>query len=125
MAGAFKLIFFLFFLEDRRLSKRLFSSSEISNSRSKALGLIRHILLPNRHTTSQEGRNNVAATSQRCSDVVTTLLRRYVFAGFYDGAFLIANERLRRENDRVTPYDDSPNEGVVDRQLKNSYYHRE
>ena len=27
-------------------------------------------------------RNNVAATSQRCSDAVTTLMQRCVFAGF-------------------------------------------
>ena len=36
---------------------------------------------PGKHTTSQKRRYNVAATSWRCSDVVTTLWRRYAFAG--------------------------------------------
>ena len=35
----------------------------------------------NIHTTSQQRRYNIAATSWRCSDVVTTLLWRCVFAG--------------------------------------------
>ena len=41
-----------------------------------------HKQLPSKHTTSQKRRYNVAATSWRCSDVVTTLLRRCVFAGY-------------------------------------------
>ena len=36
---------------------------------------------PSKHTMSQKRRYNVAATSRRCSDVVTTLLRRCAFAG--------------------------------------------
>ena len=49
---------------------------------------------PNKHTTSQERRYNVAATSRRCSDVVTTLLRHCVFAGRipkYSNSFLRAD----------------------------------
>ena len=38
-------------------------------------------LLPSKHTTSQQRRYNVAATSWHCSDVVTAFLRRCVFAG--------------------------------------------
>ena len=37
--------------------------------------------LPSKHTASLQRRYNVAATSRRCSDVVTTLLRHCVFAG--------------------------------------------
>ena len=37
--------------------------------------------LPSKHTTWLQHRYNVAATSRRCKDVVTTLLRRCVFAG--------------------------------------------
>ena len=33
------------------------------------------------NTTAQQRRYNVAATSGCCSDVITTFLRRYVFAG--------------------------------------------
>ena len=36
---------------------------------------------PSKHTTSPQRRYNVAATSRRCSDVVTTLWRRCVFTG--------------------------------------------
>ena len=42
--------------------------------------------LPSKHTRSQERHYNVAATSRRCSDVVTTLLRCCVFAGLVNGA---------------------------------------
>ena len=38
------------------------------------------VLPPSKHT---QRRYNVAATSRRCSDVVTTLLWRYVFAGVH------------------------------------------
>ena len=38
------------------------------------------LFLPSKHTTSQQRRYNVAATSRRCSDVVTTLFVRCVFA---------------------------------------------
>ena len=38
-------------------------------------------MTPSNHTTSQQRRYNIAATSRRCSDVVTTLLLRCVFAG--------------------------------------------
>ena len=37
--------------------------------------------VPSKHTTSQERRYNVAATSRRCRDVVSTLFGRCVFAG--------------------------------------------
>ena len=40
-----------------------------------------YVLVPDKHVTSQQRRYNVAATSRRCSDVVTTLLIRCVFAG--------------------------------------------
>ena len=36
---------------------------------------------PSKHKTLQQRRDNVAATSRRCSDVVKTLLGRCVFAG--------------------------------------------
>ena len=36
-----------------------------------------------KHTTSQQRRYNVAATSQRCSEVVTTLSGRCMFAGYW------------------------------------------
>ena len=36
---------------------------------------------PSKHTTPQKRRYNVAATSRRCTDVVTTLLQRCVFVG--------------------------------------------
>ena len=39
-------------------------------------------LAPNKHTTSPQRRYNVAATSRRCSGVVTTLLWR-VFTGYW------------------------------------------
>ena len=38
-------------------------------------------LHPSKHTASQERRYSVAATSRRCSDIVTTLMQRFVFAG--------------------------------------------
>ena len=39
------------------------------------------LLAPNKYTTSLARRYNIATTSRRCSDVVTTLLQRCVFAG--------------------------------------------
>ena len=39
--------------------------------------------LPSKHTTSQRRRYNVAATSWRCSDVVTTFLRRVCLLGMF------------------------------------------
>ena len=39
-------------------------------------------MLPSKHTTSQQMRYNVAATSWRCWNVVTTFWRRCVFAGW-------------------------------------------
>ena len=38
---------------------------------------------PSKHSQSQKRRYNVAATSRHCSDVVTTLLQRCVFAGMF------------------------------------------
>ena len=75
---------FLFALQHiKTLKKGLFYKEKICFLR---LGLLFHsgTRQPSNHTISQKRRYKIAATSQRCSDDVTTLLQRYVFAGNFD-----------------------------------------
>ena len=56
--------------------------SECSGPSQNAVLLVSFLQMePSKHTMSQQRRYNVAATSRRCSDVVTTFLRHCVFAG--------------------------------------------
>ena len=65
--------------------------------------------LPSKPTTSQQRRYNVAATSRRCSDVVTTFLRRWVFArlglsvGNLPGLYPVLNARTLTFNFDAAP----------------------
>ena len=48
-----------------------------------------------KHTSCLQRRYNVAATSRRCSDVVPTLMRRCVFAGYDEVAGEVAGDTWR------------------------------
>ena len=54
--------------------------------------------IPSKHTTSQESRYNVAATSRRCNDVVATLCVRWLNKSTYQLVMLFGGNKIFKWN---------------------------